>query len=691
MATTFLRRKARWVLRKVLGKSADMFRRTPRPAEASTTDSASIDEASQIAEVLRAITSGQGHDYGAEDLDRLRWSLVGWRDKGHIAEAVEGLRASALRWPEVPQFLLELLVIKSGGYQLDLDPVLAASPIETLTTPTVALFVGLEAARENDLARAREMAGHLVGVQAKDIAPFQANLVELLRYALLEEARTIYLTAAQDCDDPVSLGEAQRLTAELSTFFALADRQGCLNAVIRSLYFFDELAVPAGRQIIVAAVEIAAKNFTPDGKVVYLELMLANMPGHDRARGLIRHILEDESSRTSARFARAASIAAARLKDGNLEAEILARFSPPSQITSAADAANVAEVQLRRNARGLDKPMDVFVGFFGQLREPEAVLPNAVAAVRSAFSDRRHQSFNLHFALSTWPRTGGRPLSLSDAAGFFYQSVPVELRELFDGRNGSNGTALMKRLPNLTSLLIDHSTNCAARDTTLAELAALLPSGAQVITTPEDEIEGEVCPLLTRIGRAHPATINQMKMWSRIATLRQALALHESALGRAVDACLLMRCDLASVTGSLSELANRAVSPWENSSIFYDYDPHAEFIGGAGDRYMLGSRSSALELMQGYGHYLDIARSASPDPLAEQLTAHTGVQSLMVLRGLTPTPVWPLQYELHRGTPSSRSLIEALQADLAVADTVNLHTDIEAALGLIAAKSGGPA
>ncbi|MFN3352198.1 MAG: hypothetical protein ACK4Z5_01210 [Brevundimonas sp.] len=497
---------------------------------------------------------------------------------------------------------------------------------------------------------------------------------------MLEPIRAAYVEAAAGSRDPLATDAAAKLVAALGWSFFHADRRGGLDHLVRGVAYLNSMAIPMSLHIAMAALERARRRMSFEGKVVELELLLATYLDGDRFKALVRDLLADDASRRSARFARVVAIAAARQKDGALERQILARFVAPDRPHSQWEAAVVAEVEGRRRARRLDRPARVFVGLFGQLRDPEVVLPKLVSAIQTAFADQRYGDFDLHFGISTWPRTGGRTLKLEDMAGFYAQAAPPAVRPLLTSDQGANGHALAARTPNLIAALIHHSVTRASRDVTMDEIAGYLPDGADIIVTPEEDVEVEVRPGLARVGRDDMATMNQCKMWSRIGALKAAMEAQEARIGGLMDVVLLIRADLRVTEGSLTDLAARAMSPWENSSIFYDYDPHAEFVGGAGDRYMLGARDSIAELLSGYEHYLNAIRSEPPAALAERLVAHVGVQSLMVRGGLTPAPVWALWKEIHRGVASEHAVAEALRSDLAVTRDTILSDAIAAAL-----------
>ena len=636
---------------------------------------------------LGALVDGDHIDtWSAAERDRLRWKLVHWRDEGRREDAIAALRLAARQWPNDPVFLLELLVLQLTTPDLDLQAELDSASRDCLTHPEIALILGHHSLLAGDLSQARLFLDAIGDLPRERMTPFAALYRDLLQGAGLEPARARYVATAQNAPAPLETSEAADLIQVLAFVMVHADRYESLFDVVRAVMYFDTLEAPLSQHIVLRAMELAGPRLSIDGKAIRLQLMGATY-GPVETLPIIRNLLNQEGSRTSARFARTASTIAARAKDGALEREILCRFTPAGADQTRLEAAQTAEILTRRKTLGLEHPLEVFVGFFGQMREPEAVMPAAVTAIQEAFDGERYGRANLHFALSTWPRTGGRALSLHDAAGFFAQAAPPEMRDLLTSRLGASGQALASRLPHLVGALIDHSVRKAARDTTPAELGAYLPDGAIVTMSPESEIEEEVRPGLARINRDHPATINQLKMWSRIGALREPLLAHEAKLGRPVDVCLLIRCDLARVQGSLGELAARAASPYEDTAIFYDYDPHAEFIAGSGDRYMLGSRRSIEPLLGGYAHYLDVVRTEPTGPLSERIEAHSGVQSLMVLNGLTPSPVWALGYELHRGAPPAASLVAALQADYENSSDQGLRREIAAILAPLAPQS----
>lgn len=631
---------------------------------------------------IGALADGDSIAWSAVERDRLRWKLVQWRDEGRRDDAIAALQLAARQWPEDPIFLLELLVLQLATPDLDLQAELESASGDCLSHPEIALILGHKALVAGDLDRARMSLDAIGDLPRERMTPFAGLYRDLLYRAGLEPARSRYAAAAQAAPAPLETAEAADLIEVLAWVMIHADRYENLFDVARAVMYFETLEAPLSQHIVLRAIKLAAPRLSIDGKALRLQLMGATY-GPAETLPIIRHLLDQEASRTSTRFTRTASVIAARSKDGALEREILCRFTPANDYLTGLEAAQAAEIFARRKALGLEEPLEIFVGFFGQMREPEAVLPLAVTAIQDAFSEPRYGHANLHFALSTWPRTGGRAISLDDATGFFAQAAPSEVRGLLTSRFGASGHGLATRLPNLVTALIDHSVRKSAREASLSELLSYLPSGAIVTTNPEAQIEQEVRRSLARIGRNHPATINQLKMWSRIGALREPLLAHETRLGRPVDVCLLIRCDLANVKGSLGELAARAASPYEETSIFYDYDPHAEFIDGSGDRYMLGSRQSIEPLLGGYAHYLDVVQTEPTGPLSERIEAHSGVQSLIVLNGLTPSPVWALGYELHRGAPSAASLATALKADHDSAADPDIRNEIAAVLSLL--------
>jgi len=211
-------------------------------------------------------------------------------------------------------------------------------------------------------------------------------------------------------------------------------------------------------------------------------------------------------------------------------------------------------------------------------------------------------------------------------------------------------------------------------------LQALLPNGASIVVDSEDHLEQEVRDALAKGNRPDGwNNINQFKMWSRIAGLKSAIDAQEMRLGRQVDACLFYRCDIPSVGGDIEDLICRVASLYEDNIVYNDYDPHANYIDGIGDRIIVLSRKAADALFGGLDHFLAVWGGDSAPELAIRIGCHEGPQSVLFANGLSAIPV-PLQFYIHRPKAPVAPLIPALEADLAQSTDPAVRTALEAAL-----------
>lgn len=640
----------------------------------------------RLARVIQRIGDSSGflspaeHDladpasWSSTQRDQLRWAIVAERDKAGVRNAAEMLFELTTIWPDEPVFWLELLVIREMSDPAAPPIDISACPESVKHHPAIALFLSLEASRNGDYGTARVFLGRvneLDDISARAFAGLHRSLVEtmILRPALKA-------MSSSDLEEMQTAARNEAVVA-MSDLIRIADKTNDLREFARAAGFFNVYEIDQPIAILSEAFDKASSQLSSSGMGVYIGLLTA-LRLDDQALAVARELLDRKAFSLSAETLRAVALLAARSGDFALEHRALRRAQQEPQ----GSAIRQTELAMRARALGLDRPMRVFIGMFGQMREPEFTIPALVEHFQRDFPTTEAE---LRFGLATWPQSGFRPLSLDDSAGFFQQAVPPSLRPLLSEQNGTNGHRLKQAWPKLVDAMMNWSASQQPQTPDITKLEALLPAGSKVVRGDEVEIRqrAEQTPSMSRDFSL--SQINQLKMWSRISALGSITEDFEKQEQTKFDCCILVRCDLTSLHGSLYPLASKAASAVSRSTVFHDYDAHAEFIEGSGDRYIVSSRSAADILFSGFEYYFQALENLEGSPLAERVVCHEGVQSLLFVNGLTPEPVWAMGYEIHRPPVPSAILESALMKELEECRHEDRRRDLMAALETLGA------
>ncbi|QBX38791.1 hypothetical protein E4M02_11805 [Brevundimonas sp. S30B] len=600
--------------------------------------------------------------------DVLRWAAVAQRDGGDLQAAADTLKKLSNIWPDEPSFWLELLVIRAR-FDPNVDIDMSACPASVKNYPAVTLFLCAQAHQAGDADQARELLdriGPLDPVSARAFADLHQTVVETLKLRPALEA----LSATN-----MDLGQARADALEaLETLVLIADTSEALRPFCRSVGFFNIYGFDHPASILIEAMENVRDRLSVSGLGVYLGLLIA-LRLDDRAETMARDLVARPEAPLSFEMLRAIVLLAARRADAELENEALRR----AERLSVDDPVRHAELHQRARSLGLDRPLRVFIGLFGQMRDPDQVIPALVEHLQQSLAP---SGAEIRFGLATWPQTGFRPLSLDDSAGFFQQVVPPPLRPMLSDQHGADGHRLRAVWPEVVDALMDWSGSQTARTPDIETLEGLLPQGSRIALGNEDAVRqcvDQMPPATRSLAREQ---INQLKMWSRIADLGPLARAFEVEDARPFDCCILVRCDLVNLKGSPSALAARSASAHGRTIVFHDYDAHAEFIEGSGDRYMVASRSAAEVLFAGFDHYIESLQT-DDQPLRERVPCHEGVQSLLFVSGLTPEPVWAMGYEIHRSAAPRQTLAAALRSEIEASRGTSRHDEATAALAAL--------
>ena len=588
------------------------------------------------------------------DLDRIRLVLLGLRDEGRFREALSGLVKASALWSEDPRFAREALLLATRFATP--EPLGVGAFIDGLTPavrhdPAVSLFSGLRAMHCGNLGAARADLQRVLE-RPDALWPFPVEQQLLIRGMLKhpggdEVARRELLDAGLDryILNAAAVGSLPQQINEVvnANVFGLPDPHGRFGD--RAMHLLSGLGVEA--KVACLAYFNAFKRYEEAGRVV-------------------ADLMSNPASTTSPAFAEWAAYHARETRRPELEQRALDRFQP-GEAPAAVDQTRAREITLRRQALLLDRPLKVFVGLFGQLRNHEDILGDLVATVQDGLSGH-----DLHFGLAGWKQSGGRRLTRDDISHFFLERVPEAARPIAQNVQAASGHELHLVLPNLTEAILAHSA-ASGQSIDAAQVQALLPPNSVVRLDDDSEVDAAISALTPLIGYAVPqADVNQFKMMSRIRRLRDALEVTEQRLGSPVDAIILLRPDLIIASGGLAESVGDALACGDRFLIS-DFDGHAELIEGAGDRYIVGSRAAITPLFEMYDHFLEAFWPGSLNSaLTARIGAHQNVRSFAFCRGLTLSTRTALHYRIHRGALSIDQVVAALEQDR---DVAGLHRE----------------
>lgn len=454
--------------------------------------------------------------------------------------------------------------------------------------------------------------------------------------------------------------------AELAFIFMQADFRRDIEFVLHRFASLQTHMTAGNVSLVIAALDLIYDHLTVTGRACAIRVG-ASFESYDVAKQWLSRDVGRAEATSNALFVAAGLNLTSRIQDVCLERQLLTRFVPEHQDHTVgsmiAGALCPDDIAVRRQRTGADRAIRVFLGYFGQMRDPSRVLPLTVKTLGDDFATSANGPFLLFHGVSTWDVSGHRALSLNDGPNFYDQLLPDFAHGLITGLKQDNGGDLSRLVPNLVATCLSYSNDEMAHRITDRSVADLMPEGCSVVIADGEAIEDE---LKAAYGARFPdvsrETMNQFKMWSRIADLKIALERTEEQAGVAMDVCIFLRSDLHYIRGILPELACRAFSPSGSGLAFMDHDPHAEFIGGLGDRFVVVNRKNADWLFQAYANFIDAVKS--DHPLQGRMYGHRSLDAVIKRSGLAPLPVYGAEYIIHRATLSVESLVRALEADV---------------------------
>lgn len=606
--------------------------------------------------------------------ERIRWSTVELRDKGEVVRAERLLAFLHRRWPQSDSFLIELLVI---NVLFDPQPDRVRSIAEELRTSAyvpsdIALLVSFDAARADDM----ETAWHFwdyVNREAEEGGPFQD---------ILGRTRLLLNCERSPADEA------------LVAFLETSASNDNLHMAIREAAFFNRFMLKHPVEATSAALLVAQRSF--DMAAMGHSMAFFSATRQDAEFDTIHAQLEREPSAWAIpHFAKWSCLHAIRTGDGAKANAALTRYRQATDNAVSQDlaplsiaAAQAEELEARDEALSVqtdagprsDGRPSIFVGIFGQLRDYQQTLPLLVEHLQRELT-AGDDGYDVKFGLATWDKVGARPLSIRDGVAFYKDLMPFELHSVVDKSGSADGVALEQALPNITRRMIELSSDIAARPVTAEGVGTYLPEGALVRIDDDAGFQAEVARQLPAelsepMSHYVRGNMNQLRMWSRIAALEDLAMRHENEAGRPFDYAILIRSDLVIDDGSISTLLAQADTP--GSPVISDYDPHAEYIEGIGDRYFIAQRNAAQALFEGFDWLLSKVRTASPSSI--RLNPHEGASSMLFSTGRNASAAKSIFYKLHRGRFALHDLTDAVAADASSVEDLRIRHALDAIL-----------
>lgn len=597
-------------------------------------------------------------DWSATLLDRLRWLLVSHRDRGSIEEAFAALESAQRLWPDEAVFLIELLVIArahGGRYREAVLALIVSVADGVKLVPEVDLLLSLDAAESGNIDLARD------GFIRLSTDPSDRIRHYLDFYTPL--ASIILRNMGSESGDGVA-DISNEIEIYLSHFYGVFDRFSSIETVLRGVVFFNSMGLPSPSVLSIRALERISDRLTPEGRASLIFLLVA-FHQYDGAKSHIDEGLGREDFVASAAFMKAASSCALALRDPVLERRILAQWvSRGADEVRSLSAVRSRELSARAAAVSADRPLRVFVGLFGQFRSSDSIsdtLSRVAADITATFPG----AISLHYGFATWRQSGARRLVGTDSTEFFRQLLPRNAQHLLKPRHGHTGNEVARVFPSLIASMLDYFASASDRAVDADQLVGLFPGPVTVLVDDEEDVEVEARHAAASRGVDQVPHVNQFKMWSRIARLRDALVAQEAEAGGGFDACLLMRNDLIYSGGDFSSLICRVASRYEDDRVFCDHDPHAEYIEGLGDRYIVAAPAAADRIFGGYDDHIRALSAEDYGPaVISRLAGHEMISKILFESGFSASPVYHVRYSLNRGVFPPGTLLECLAQDL---------------------------
>ncbi|EDX79091.1 hypothetical protein BBAL3_248 [Brevundimonas sp. BAL3] len=331
-------------------------------------------------------------------------------------------------------------------------------------------------------------------------------------------------------------------------------------------------------------------------------------------------------------------------------AELAAHFMPAS-------SPRLPDTMVTSTGARSQEARHLFVGFFGQMRFPETTVPALIAQAQ-----RMAPESHVSIAFSTWNRSGVRMLEDADPVYFATEQLPPPFAGFCETASLASGRDFCDLFPAIGARLRERAR--ARLEITQSGLEALAEEAVLTDIADDETFRSGPGEAIAKAFPGQAFMLNQGRMWNRIASLRPLLRRAEQQKGVVTDV-LLMRPDIR-IDGDLAEIFGDT-SLSGRPMAYVDYDAHATFLGGVGDRIFFTSPNVAHRLFDGE----DIMQIVTNDSAAILdtyrwfLVPHRYPQTLLFEHGAQIRQVGHEQLKMHifRGQIELKDIIDALRQD----------------------------
>jgi len=309
--------------------------------------------------------------------------------------------------------------------------------------------------------------------------------------------------------------------------------------------------------------------------------------------------------------------------------------------------------------------LHLYVGLFGQVRFGRHLLTPLATYLKTELQNLVANGGMLSFGIATWEGSGQRELEETDGYPFLENLLPPPIAQALAPHRLLSVRDALPFIPNITRRIID---DCRETQTVDAAMLRQLFDGDAFVSIGDDAVYmDELGTRLTEVFANSTSMINQGRMWNRIAAHRALVADAERRAGRPVTHALLIRSDLTDVAGPLGAHIHGQMLTGESNWGLFDHDPHASYIEGVGDRYMVVDRAALDRLMDGYALLRSIvAPDTSVDPAYRvRVSPHMHLRTILFEHGTKVREILrsSVRFEIFRDRRTTAQLENEIRAD----------------------------
>ncbi len=631
---------------------------------------------------------GRGNTVSLDD-QVSEWVAI--RDAGDVAAAAVGLEALVASDPSHFRATLELLVVTTTFSVSDVpDRILAGMPESLQAHPHIRLLM---AHHHRQNGRLSEAMTWLRGVPQEAVAgvPSFARLRKDLLAALASHSVDL-ASPFIDLLPSQQMHAARLMVAEtlLQDLIASIDAPDDLFIHLQEWTFLRPDALHLRADVFARLLSHLPENAPTTILSTALAYMVATRRW-DEARQMVDRLLRKPDAASDAVFVKAflnfadegdpayAQTAARMMVD---HCSVTAPDDSARKLRTAA-VLNALEVKARKLRLDLQPPeafaalgslaptyaaqaapvgRHLYVGLFGQVRFGKYLLAPLADYLQQQFSAFVESGGSLSFGIATWKDSGQRELQEQDGYSFLRDLLPVPIMDRLASHRLMQVRDAAAYIPTITRKLIDEGRETQSLDA--ATLQGQFIADALVSIEEDERYMGELGERLKEVFGNSIPVLNQGRMWNRISAHRALVAEAEQRAARPVTHALLIRSDLTNLAGPLGNLVDAQIRSGETNWGMFDHDPHATYIEGVGDRYMVVDRAAFERLMDGYQLLQSIVAPNTPVNAAYRvrLFPHTHLRTILFehatkIREILRSSV---EFEIYRG----RRTVEQMRAEI---------------------------